>query len=272
MGLRAGHLLIQGLLAQAAALAAPPRCRACRAPCAAGEAICASCDAGLAALPPGPRAPRRGPALASHFAAFPMRGAARELVHALKYGGAAATAAEMARRIAERAPAGLFESALLVPAPAHPLHLRARGYNQSALLARELARLTGAAISDCLTRSPSAPPQTGLPRERRLALDPRAITVAAGATLSPGADRCGGGVRGTGGVRGARRAKRSSPHPTTNVLVLDDVATTGVTLELCASAISRRTAAPVGAVTFAATGARPGQTRSRSPAEGRGGR
>lgn len=231
------------LLTQAVALVCPPSCLACRAPCTAGQVVCVACDATLSALPFGPVAPPRGPALANHFAAFPMRGPARDLVHALKFGGGAAAAAPMARMIAARAPAGVFDDALLVPVPAHPWRRRTRGFNQSRLLARELARLTGAAVADVLARAPGEPPQTGLPRERRLRLSGSSIFVRPNATL-----------------RHEPLARRK-----TNVLLLDDVTTTGVTLEICASAIGKRTAAPVGAVTFAATDARPGEKRFRSP-------
>lgn len=171
-----------------------------------------------------------------------MAGAARALVHALKFRGGAGAATEMARLIECRAKAGLFAEALLVPVPAHPLRERERGYNQSALLARELARLTGAPVADCLVRSPRSPAQTGLPRHRRLALDPTSIHLRPGRPLF---------------ANGPAREK-------TNVVLLDDVTTTGVTLEICASAIGKRTAAPVGAVTFAATGARPGEAPIRS--------
>lgn len=228
--------MAESLLAQAVALVAPPRCLACRAHCAAGDSLCGACLLELDSMPAGCPAARRGPALATHFAALPMAGPARELVHALKYGGAVVAAREMARLIAARAPREILERALLVPVPAHPRRRRERGYNQSALIAHELAAIVGLRVADCLVRAGAAAPQTGQSRGRRLELDPSAIVV-----RPPSA-----------------AAAKSLAARETNVLLLDDVSTTGVTLEICASAIGKRTAARVGAVTFAGTSAAPG--------------
>jgi predicted amidophosphoribosyltransferase len=224
------------LIGRAVALLAPPRCLACDSSTAIGAVLCGACHEALARLPAGTPAARRADALSAHFAAFPMVWPARDLVHALKYRSAVTAARTMAALLADRAPPALLADAALVPAPAHPARLRQRGYNQSALLAHEFARITGLPVCDCLVRSRAAPPQTGLPRGRRLALDPSTVRVR---------------------PRALRWPARPEAFPT-KVLVLDDVATTGVTLEVCALAIRRRFGSEVRAITFASTSAYPG--------------
>ncbi|MBI4898644.1 MAG: ComF family protein [Actinobacteria bacterium] len=259
------------LIGRVAALLAPPRCVACDSPTPIGAVLCGACEAAIMDLPTGtggddfgnwplvgggfPAPPDLGRrswsgqtdrtrdgvvpatgALTALFAAFPMEWPARDLVHALKYRSAVAVANEMARLIAARVPSGMLDGALLVPVPAHPVHQRLRGYNQSLLLARELARVGRLPFCDCLERTSSSPPQTGLPRSRRLALDPAAFR----ARSQP-----------------IRHPRKSTEFPT-NVVLLDDVVTTGVTLEVCAFAIRRRFGSEVRALTFAGAGAHPG--------------
>lgn len=68
---------------------------------------------------------------------------------------------EIAYQILSRKP-------LFVPIPMHPTKLRQRGYNQSLLLARSLAKRCGVNISDCLQRVKKTPTQTKLSREERI--------------------------------------------------------------------------------------------------------
>lgn len=229
------------LIGRAVALLAPPRCAACDCPAAIGAILCRRCDEAILRLPVGAPAAHRGDALAAHFAAFPMVWPARDLVHALKYRSVVTAARKMARLVADRVPPALLANTALVPVPAHPARLRQRGYNQSALLARELARIKGLPVCDCLVRGVTAPPQTGLPRSRRLALDPSAVQARA---------------------RRLHWTVRPELFPT-NVVLLDDVVTTGVTLEVCALAIRRRFGSEVRAVTFASTSADPGRRIER---------
>ncbi|MDP6226402.1 MAG: phosphoribosyltransferase family protein, partial [Dehalococcoidia bacterium] len=114
---------------------------------------------------------------------------------------------------------------VLVPVPLHPNRLRNRGYNQSALLARELAKLSGLALDQgLLARVTNAPPQAGTASRRR-----RRANVE-------------GGFRCTGEAGGKA------------VVLVDDVATTGSTLSACAAALKAAGAASVWGLVLAREG------------------
>lgn len=153
----------------------------------------------------------------SVLAAFPYDGPVRPLIAALKFRGAVAVAGELAELMRPRVAGWLEDADWLVPVPAHPDRRRARGYNQSLLLAKALARGTDIKVVDCLRRTAIAPPQSQLSRAQRLQLPRRAITI---------------------DERAVRQNRRISlAEFPTKVVVCDDVATTGVTLEVCAQAI-----------------------------------
>jgi len=112
---------------------------------------------------------------------------------------------------------------ILVPVPLSPRRRRVRGYNQSALLARELARRLGLPVDDktlARVRSTASQAETANAEARKLNVK--------------GAFQCKGG---------ALQGKE--------VLLLDDVATTGATLSACAQALRDAGAASVWALTFA---------------------
>jgi ComF family protein len=158
-------------------------------------------------------------------------GPARDLVRALKFRGAAATADAMAAQIVANMPAELLGAAAagsapagpaLVPVPLHPRRQRRRGYNQAGLIAAALAGRTGLELVDCLARAGPAAPQVGRDRRERRA-----------------------GPAGSVRVRSAAAPARA--------LLVDDVATTGATLAACAAALRSAGAVEVAAVTFART-------------------
>ena len=73
-----------------------------------------------------------------------MEGTVKEAIHSLKYRGLKAAAPELAGLLAHYLSKHPMPGDLLVPVPLHPRRLRGRGYNQSALLAKELSkRATG---------------------------------------------------------------------------------------------------------------------------------
>jgi ComF family protein len=111
---------------------------------------------------------------------------------------------------------------VIVPVPLHPARLRRRGYNQAALLARELGRRVGLPVEERALQRVRATRS-----QMRLSAADRRRNV-------QGAFRCADGR-----VRGRR------------VLLLDDVCTTGATLEACADALRAGGAESVWALTLA---------------------
>ncbi|HEU4973791.1 MAG TPA: ComF family protein [Baekduia sp.] len=216
------------------ALLVPPRCAACRAPLArAGDPLCAGCRAGLpwlrgrrcerCGLPGGcgARCPSARSAVARAWAPLAHAGPARALVHALKFGGALPLAQLMAAQVAANAPAELLAPRVfLVPVPAHPSRRRRRGFDHAALLASALGARGGVPVASCLAREGSS------------------------ATRQLGASRA---VRLREG-RIAVRALRAAPA---HAVLVDDVHTTGATLDACARALRAAGAQRVDALTYA---------------------
>jgi ComF family protein len=145
-----------------------------------------------------------------------MEGAIKEAVHVFKYRGVRAAAPELGRLLAYYWAGHAVPVDVIVPVPLHPRRLRSRGYNQSALLGRELANHTGFALAgNLLARTKDATPQAG--------------------TASRGQRRSN--------VEGSFRCSQEVAGQ--KVLLVDDVATSGSTLSACAAALK---AAGAGAV------------------------
>ncbi|MHB2015803.1 MAG: phosphoribosyltransferase family protein [Candidatus Xenobia bacterium] len=159
---------------------------------------------------------RTPPAFAQVRAAFIHEGALRNAIHALKFSGRSALAAPLGRALAERYEGPVPDR--IVPVPLHPRRERARGYNQAALLARPLAQTLRRPLEHLLRRRYDTPAQSGQTRHDRYrildAFEPR------------------GRVSGT-------------------VLLVDDVVTTGATLDACAHALRTAGAETVLAVALA---------------------
>ena len=150
-------------------------------------------------------------------APYRMEGAVRDAVHALKYQYVRALAPTLGGLLGEFMVASNLSADVLVPVPLHPRRERSRGYNQSLLLARETGKVVGLPVEEkALRRSRSTPSQA-----RSASQEERRANVAeaflAEATLAQG-----------------RR-----------VLLVDDVCTTGATLEACAIALKQVGAASV---------------------------
>ena len=208
----------------------PPACAACGLP---GGAACASCLASLAPLPApwcaGCGAPVPVPVARCPACLGPIEGArqavayagpATALVAALKDQRRRGLARVLAAAIAAAVPPPPL-GAVLVPVPLGRRRARERGFNQSALLARELGRRWGLPVSEPLVRVREGADQRGARASARARQVARAFAVR------------------PGGV--------APPRP----WLVDDVHTTGATLADCARALRSGGARRVGATCFA---------------------
>jgi ComF family protein len=142
----------------------------------------------------------------------------RQAVHELKYRNLRALVPLLAEFLYDFLLANPMPAEVLVPVPIHRKRWRERGYNQSALLAHELGRLSGLPVMEnCLVRQNHAPPQA-----KSANVSERYKNVA-GAFSCPS----------SGELRG------------TKVLLIDDVSTSGATLNACAGVLKSAGAAAV---------------------------
>lgn len=184
-------------------------CQTCGLPLQATEqTICGACLA-------------RPPRIARIRAAVAYGDLARSLAIRLKYGRKVAVARTMARYMAPLV--GEEGERLLVPVPLHRTRLWGRGFNQSALVARELSRRLNVATDPLvLSRTRRTPPLKGMsPLQRRRT------------------------------VAGAFRVRDKSAVAGKTVILIDDVLTTGSTAEACARTLKRAGAARVELVSWA---------------------
>jgi len=148
---------------------------------------------------------------------FRFDGVIRQAIHELKYRNLRAIAGLFARLLNDYLIANPLPGEVLVPVPLHPKRLRERGYNQSHLLARELGKLNKLPlVDDCLIREYHSPPQA-----RTANVDERRRNVANAFSCRH------------------RRLKGKQ------VLLIDDVSTSGATLDGCARALKESGATSV---------------------------
>ena len=224
-------------------IALPTLCVSCREP-VNGEGVCAACWAKLSFIAP-PFCPRLGipfvydpgpdllsmeaianpPAFSRARSAVRYDDVARTLVHALKYQDRTDLAPAMGRWMARAGKELLGEADMLVPVPLHWRRGWSRRYNQSGALARVISRQSGARVAaESLRRVRATEQQIGLSRAQRASNVQGAFKVVA--------DRMAA-------IQGRR------------VILVDDVLTTGATVDACARALLRAKAAQVDVLTFA---------------------
>jgi ComF family protein len=198
----------------------PPRCGGCDK---RGTWLCEMCRSDIA-VPMGAQQVERLDAVISGGV---FRGPLRNAVHKLKYESDRPLARPLAMLISaalagdDRWVADDGEPPTIVPVPLHTSRKRARGYNQSELLANELSRITGWPLDKRLVRVKSTRPQVGLHADERHE-----------------------------NVHDAFRWE--TDEAPVRVLLVDDVCTTGATLSECAFALMSAGSEHI----FAATAAR----------------
>lgn len=218
----------------------PPRCASCGASgallCDACRAsirppsppLCPDCGRSLPALVPSSSDPpaacsfcargQRPIYLTGLRAASTYEGAVRQAVRAFKYRGQRRLAGPLADLLTDAYRDQGIVADLIIPVPLHPIRRRSRGYDQAELLARALAaRLHLPLRSDLLVRQRDTRPQTTLTGAERRANVANAFALARPAAGRILTGRC--------------------------ILLLDDVTTTGSTLDAAAAAL--KAAGPV---------------------------
>jgi ComF family protein len=193
-----------------------PHCPCCGHPYfgeTEGERLCVHCE-GLK------------PEFGEGKTAVLFKGPARALVHALKYRHGLHVLEDVATLVAAHPEVGDFiRGSVLVPVPLHPRKQRERGYNQSQLLAETMAKAVGGEgtrVEELLCRVADTQTQTNLDREQRRANLKNAFALAPGAAITE----------------------------SQSYILIDDVFTTGSTLNACAGVLRRAGCLKVNVVTF----------------------
>jgi ComF family protein len=225
-------------------VALPPLCPSCREPLGDGHGLCAGCWAKLSFIEP-PYCARLGipfvydpgpgllsmeaianpPAYDRARAAVRYDDVARALVHKFKYSDHMELAAMMGQWMARAGRELTREADALVPVPLHWRRLWARRFNQSASLAAAVSRSTAVPVLyESLKRVRATPQQVGLDKGER------AQNVSGAFRVAP---------------------ERKADVAGRRLVIVDDVLTSGATVDACARALLRAGAAHVDVLTFA---------------------
>jgi len=222
----------------------PPHCAICLNKTHAGEHLCAACRKEAPVV----RAPFCNTCSAPFFgqidgpfvcpncrdrrfrftcavARYQSRGAVRELIHRFKYNGKVHVRGVLVDWLAETLDDARLQTPLcdrIVPVPLHSTRERERGFNQARILAEGLARRSGIPLADCLKRTRYTTTQTIFDREERME-----------------------------NLRGAFQMRQSADVSNLHLLLIDDVLTTGSTVDECARVLTGAGAASVRVATVA---------------------
>ena len=222
----------------------PPTCIACQAANGEAQALCPACWRGIGFIERpycerlgtpfpvdlgngllSPAAIADPPVFARARAVCRFDGTARELVHRLKYGDRVELSLTLGRMMAQAGRELTADADLVLPVPLHRTRLWRRRFNQAAALARIVCRETGLPLeTTALTRIRRTRQQVGLTRAQR-------------------AENLQGAFHVSATMRSCIEGRR--------VLLVDDVLTTGATVNAAARALLRAGASAVDVLTFA---------------------
>jgi ComF family protein len=222
----------------------PPHCAACEADTAPGVYLCAACAQGVKRI----EAPfcrkcsqpfdgaiegeficaqchERGYHFECAVTRLMSRGVVRDFVHRFKYNGHFYLRHPLAEWMAEaldddRIRTQPFDA--FVPVPLHPARYRERDFNQAEVLAKLVAKRAGKPVWNALKRTRYTSTQTKLDREERME-----------------------------NLRNAFKVRHAFSVKSRHLILVDDVFTTGSTVEECARVLSQAGAASVRVVTVA---------------------
>jgi ComF family protein len=235
---------LRGATRTAIDLVLPPTCLACRKPVSAAGGLCPACWGGVGFIER-PFCERLGTPFASDMgegmlspsaiadppaydrarAAARYSDVVRDLVHLLKYGDRLDVAPAAGRWMARAAAELLSNADGLVPVPLHWSRLWQRRFNQSAALARAVSAEHPVPVLDhILARTRATPPQVGLARSERAKNVQGAFEVAKAARID---------------AKGKK------------LVIVDDVLTSGATVDACARALRRAGVARVDVLVLA---------------------
>jgi ComF family protein len=222
----------------------PPQCLSCRAEVAEAGRLCSRCwsairfigppQCAVCGMPfeiPSPEGAMCAACLGSHpaydraRAVFRYDDGSRGLILSFKHGDRTEAAPAFGRWLMRAGGELVARADLIIPVPLHWTRLFRRRYNQSALLAQALAKISGVPVAlDLLRRRRATPSQGRLSRSGRRR-----------------------NVQGAFVVRGASRERLRGRR----VLLVDDVLTTGATVEACSVTLRRAGAVAVDVLTLA---------------------
>ncbi len=236
--------LVRAACGGVADLVLPPACPVCRARLGSPGGLCTACwqtvrflerpwcerlgtplpiDLGPGIL--SAAAVANPPAFARARSAVSYEGPVPDLVHALKYADRTDLAPMLGAWMARAAHELIADADMLVPVPLHWTRLAGRRFNQAVLLARQVGRLTGLPVaSRLIVRTRRTPPQVGLGRDERQR-----------------------NMRSAFVVPDNRKADVAGRRP----VLVDDVLTTGATLEAAARTLLAAGAIAVDVLTLA---------------------
>ena len=198
-------------------LLAPATCAGCDASLSNRRIFCISCAVTVIDATPSP--------VGNIFAAAEYGGAVAAAIQRFKYQGRADLAEPLSHLLRGALRRRRPEVDVVVPVPLHPRRLAERGFNQAALLAKNVSRELGARpLLRALERARFSPPQASLGKRER-----------------------------ANNLKGAFVARSPGPLRGMRVAVVDDVLTTGATIEACSQALFEAGALSVATVVLAVT-------------------